>query len=95
MGLINVRAQYGVIAWVRADSCQVQPILVILNRTMRCLNKINFDYLVFVKFFKLDDTHYLKVRKFMQNCTKSQLPGTFNNYFELITVVHPYDARQI
>jgi len=58
-------------------------------------HKINFDYLVFVKFFKLDDTHYLKVRKFMQNCTKSQLPGTFNNYFELITVVHPYDARQI
>ena len=36
--LINSRAQYGIIAWGRAASCHVQPILVVLNRVMRCLN---------------------------------------------------------
>jgi len=30
----------------------------------------------------------------MHKYTNSQLPITFNNYFELITDVHPYDMRQ-
>ena len=36
--LINSRAQYGIIAWGRAASCPLQPISVVLNRAMRCLN---------------------------------------------------------
>jgi len=36
--LINSQAQYGSIAWGRAASCHVQPISVVLNSTMRCLN---------------------------------------------------------
>jgi len=36
--LINSRAQYGNIAWGRAASCHLQPISVVLNRAMRCLN---------------------------------------------------------
>jgi len=30
-----------------------------------------------------------EVIKFMYECTNSQLPATFNNYFKLITAVHP------
>ena len=36
--LINSRAQYGIIAWGKAASCHLQPISVVLNRAMRCLN---------------------------------------------------------
>jgi len=36
--LINSRAQYGIISWGKAASCQLQPISVVLNRAMRCLN---------------------------------------------------------
>jgi len=35
---LNSRAQYGIIAWARAVSCHLQPILVVLYRVMRCLN---------------------------------------------------------
>jgi len=31
----------------------------------------------------------------MYKYTKSQLPAMFNNYFELIIDVHPYNTRQI
>jgi len=31
----------------------------------------------------------------MYKYTTSQLPATFNNYFKLITDVHPYTTRQI
>jgi len=40
--LINSRALYGIVAWERAASCHVQPISVVLNRAMRCLNPIEF-----------------------------------------------------
>jgi len=36
--LINSRAQYGIIDWGKAASCHLQPILVVLNHAMRCLN---------------------------------------------------------
>jgi len=36
--LINSRAQYGILAWGKAASCHLQPISVVLNRAMRCLN---------------------------------------------------------
>ena len=35
-----------------------------------------------------------EVSKFMYKYTNSQLPATFNNYFKLITDVHPYNTRQ-
>jgi len=31
----------------------------------------------------------------MYKYTTSKLPATFNNYFKLITDVHPYNTRQI
>jgi len=37
----------------------------------------------------------LEVSKSMYKNTTSQLPATFNNYFKLITDVHPYNTRQI
>ena len=41
--LINSRAQYGIIAWGKAASCHLQPISVVLNCAMRCLNTYTFD----------------------------------------------------
>jgi len=39
--LINSLAQYGIIAWGRAASYHLQPISVVSNRAMRCLNTNN------------------------------------------------------
>jgi len=36
--LINSQAQYGIIAWGRAASCQLQPVLVVLDRGIRRSN---------------------------------------------------------
>jgi len=98
---INSRAQRGIIAWGRAASWHLQPISVVLNRAMRCLNtnelvtsKVTIIHKT-QKILQLKDIYNLEVRKFMYKYTNSQLPATFNNYFKLITHVHPYNTRQI
>jgi len=98
--LINSRVQYGIIAWGRATSCHLQPISVVLNCTMRCLNtdklltnKVTTIYKM-QKIFQLKDIYNLGVSKFMYKYTASQLPTTFNNYFKLITDGHSYNTRQ-
>jgi len=99
--LINSRAQYGFIAWGRAASCHVQPILVVLNRAMTCsnpnkllTNKVTTNYKM-QKIIQLKDIYNLEVSKFIFKYTTYQLLARFNNYFKLITDVHPYNTRQI
>ena len=99
--LINSRAQYGIIAWGRAASRHLQPISVVSNHATRCLNtdelltnKVTTIYKM-QKILQLKDIYNLEVRKFKHKYTTSQLPATFNNYFELITDVHSYNTRQI
>jgi len=99
--LINSRVQYGIIAWGRAASCHLQPISVILNRAMKCLNtdKLVTNIVTTIyktqKIIQLKDIYNLEVSKFMYKYTTSQLSATFDNYFELITDVHSYNTRQI
>jgi len=99
--LINSRAQYGIFAWGRAASCHLQPISVVLNHSMRCLNadklltnKVTTIYKM-QKIIQLKDIYNLEVSKLMNKYTTSQLLATFNNYFKLITDVHSYNTRQI
>jgi len=84
--LINTRAQCGIIACGRADSCHLQPISFVLNHAMRCLNtkkRLNNKVAIYKmqKILQLNDICILEVKKFMYKYTNSQLPATFNNIF--------------
>ena len=57
-------------------------------------SKVNTIYKT-QRILQLKDIYNLEVSKFMYKYTNSQLPALFNNYFELITDVHPYNTRQI
>jgi len=46
------------------------------------------------KILQLKDICNVELSKFMYKYTP-QLPAAFNNYFKLITDVHPYNTRQI
>ena len=68
---INSRAQYGIIGWARAASCHLEPISVVSNRAMRCLNtnklltrKATTIYKT-QKIIQLKDVYNLEVSKFM------------------------------
>jgi len=68
---------------------------------MRCVNtnnllnnKVTIIYKT-QKILQLNDIYTLEVSTFMYKYTNSRLPATFNNYCKLITVVHPYNTRQI
>jgi len=69
--LISSRVQYGIIAWGRAASCHLQPISVVLNRAMRCLNTVKFltnkvtTIYKMQKILQLKDIYNLEVSKFM------------------------------
>jgi len=97
---LNSRVQYGIIASGRAASCHLQPISVVLNRAMRCLNTNNLLNNKVTTIYKTQkniqpkDIHILEVSKFTYKYTNSQLPATFNNYFKLTTDVHSYNTRQ-
>ena len=78
--LINSRAQYGIIAWGKAAPCHLQPISVVLNRAMRCLNtdklltnKVTIIYKM-QKILQLKALYNLEVSKFMYKYNTSQLP---------------------
>jgi len=97
--LINSRAQYGIIAWGRAASCHLQPMSVVSNLAIRCLNtnnllnnKVTTIYKT-QKILQLKDIYTLEVSKVMYKYTNSQLPATFINYFNLISDVHSYNTR--
>ena len=56
--LINSRAQYRFIAWRKAASCHLQPISVVLNRSMGCLNVdklLTNKLLPFIKYKKFSN----------------------------------------
>jgi len=79
--LIDSRAQYRITAWGRAASCHLQPISVVLNRAMRCLNtdklltnKVTTIYKM-QKILQLKDLYNLEVSKFMYKYTTSQSPA--------------------
>ena len=99
--VMNSRAQYGIIAWGRAASCNLQPISVVSNRAMKFFktNELLPSKVITIhKTQKNSPTKRyinLEVSKLMYKYTKSHLPAAFNNYFKLITDVHPYDTRQI
>ena len=69
--LISSRVQYGIIACGRAASCHLQPISVVLNRAMRCLNTVKFltnkvtTIYKMQKILQLKDIYNLEVSKFM------------------------------
>jgi len=98
--LINSRAQYGIVAGGKPASCHLQPISVVLNCAMRCLNTnklLTKEVTTICKMQKnlqLKDIYSLEVGKFIYKYTNSQLPATFNNLFKLITDAHPYNTRQ-
>jgi len=46
------------------------------------------------KILQIKDIYSLEPGRFMYKYNKSQLPATFNDYFKLITDVHPYTTRQ-
>ena len=99
--LINSRAQSGIIAGEKAASCHLQPISVVLNRTMRCLNthKLLTNKAITIykmqKILQLKDIYNVEVSKFMCKYTTSQLHATFNKKFKLITDLHSYSTRQV
>jgi len=89
--LIISRVQYEITAWGRAASCHQQPIAVVLNLAMSCLNTSGIAILEVANLYKtlkilrLKDIYSLEVGKFMYKYSNSQLPATFTDYFKLIT----------
>jgi len=73
--LINSRAQYGIITSGKAASCHLQPMSVVLNRAMRCLNtdkRLTNNVTTIYKMQKipqLKDIYNLEVSKFMYKYT--------------------------
>ena len=98
--LRSVRVQYRIIILARAPSCHLQPISVVLNRTMRCLNPFVSATLKVTSIYKsqkIMQPKYIygrEVGKFMYRYNKSQLPATFNDYFKFISNVRPYTTSE-
>ena len=90
--------QYGILCWARCAPGALEPIQIMLNKAMRCINFCNHREQV-IKFLHKDqillieDMFKLELAKFMFNFKSGSLPGNFSKYFIKLSSQHSYQTR--
>ena len=97
--LILSYVRYGILNYGRASKVALQPISILMNRGLRCINfigrrtkrisQIYFDE----KILTLQDTFQLELGKFCYKFKKDLLPNSFNQIFTNIPQIHSYNTR--
>ena len=97
--LILSYVRYGILNYGRASKVALQPISILMNRGLRCINfigirtkktsQIYFDE----KILTLQDTFQLELGKFCYKFNKDLLPNSFNQIFTNIPHIHSYNTR--
>ena len=92
---------YGILCWGRCSRSSMQPLQVLLNKAIKCINfkKINTSEKETLSIFHEDrvltvyDMFKIELGKFMFKYHKGLLPCNFKNYFMSVSSVHSYSTR--
>ena len=96
--LFMSRLNYGILCWARAKNSVLQPLKILLNKALRCINFCNFrdpvrHLLYRDKILQIDELFKLELGKFMHNFTSGKLLRNFDNYFLQIKTKHYHNTR--
>ena len=89
---------YGILCWGRAKKTFLEPIKILLNKALRCINFYNYTdsvshLLIRDWLLQVDELFKLELSKFMHKFVNGKLPSKFDNYFHEITATHNYQTR--
>ena len=97
--LLMSHLKYGILNYARANKTALNPLNILLNRALRCLNflgrrdkkmsKIYFEE----RILKIEDNFKLELGKFCFKYNNNLLPNAFNEIFTNISAVHQYNTR--
>ena len=90
---------YGILCWGRAGKTIQDPIKILFNKLIRCINFQPYRYSnvnsLFLKdqILQVDDIFSLELGKFVYKFNNNQLPPVFDNYFKDLTEIHDHNTR--
>ncbi len=89
---------YGLLCWARANKTYLNPLKILLNKALRCINFCNYtDPVTHIlykdKLLQVDELFKLELGKFMYRFSNGGLPQKFDDYFNEIKVSHSYGTR--
>ena len=93
--------RYGILCWGRGNKTTLQPIHILLNRAIRCINfykgKEGLTTKLYIKdnLLKAQEIFHLELAKFMYKFFNKLLPETFSSYFTLSKNIHLHNTRNI
>ena len=97
--LIYPNLLYGITCWGSCSKTASQPIQIIQNRILRCINKIGLrqiyvsELYILSNVLKVHDMYVLELCKFMFRYKHNLLPNIFLNKFCKINAIHTYNTR--
>ena len=90
--------QYGILCWARCSPTIIKPLIILMNKAMRCIyfcaprDHIE-KFLVKNNILNVNDMFNMEVAKFMYKYVHGNLPVNFKNYFTKISSVHDHETR--
>ena len=97
--LIYPNLLYGITCWGSCSKTAFQPIQIIQNRILRCINMIGLrqiyvsELYILSNVLKVHDIYVLELCKFMFRYKHNLLPNFFLNKFCKINAIHTYNTR--
>ena len=97
--LIYPNLLYGITCWVSCSKIAFQPIQIIHNRILRCINMIGLrqihvsELYILSNVFKVHDKYVLKICKFIFQYKLNLLPNIFLKKFYKTNAIHTYNTR--
>lgn len=100
--LIISHLKYGIICYARADKTSLQPLKVLFNNALRCVNFIKRkdrkklkDLYSQHKMLTLDKMFNLELGKFCYKFFNGSLPNSFKSIFTKISKIHRHNTRNL
>ena len=102
---------YGILCWARSSrtiigqgerarssKTSLQPLIILLNKALRCINFCNYrdpvnNLLRNNNILQINELFKLELAKFMYSYNNGSLPNTFKDYFLKINLKHNYETR--
>ena len=90
--------RYGIICWGRCTKATMKPLVVMMNRAIRCILFLDnretcTEFFAKNNILHIQDLFKLEVAKFMFRYNNNLLPTNFDNYFIKSNKIHSHNTR--
>lgn len=97
--LFITHLEYGILCWGRCGKPAMDPLIILMNKAIRCINFCHFRESNVARLFNKDkilqvkDMFELEIAKFMFKYVNQLLPINFERYFISLDSCHNHDTR--